>query len=90
MKSPWRTRSVPANSSCTDPVSDFASAKPAISAIASMIRNSAPIANSTISSPWPSVRPTLPSAAEMRSYSSGTLSALVTVIGPEAPVDQSW
>jgi hypothetical protein len=50
VKSRCRTRSVPTNSSCTEPVIDRASASPAISANTWMIRNSPPIANSTSSS----------------------------------------
>src|SRR5205814_1977312 len=84
-----RTRSVPVKSACTDPVSDFASAKPAMSAIASMMRNSAPMTKSTSSSPCASVRPVVPSAAEMRSYSSPISSAVVSVSAPAAPVCQS-
>ena len=40
LKSPLRTRSVPANSSCTDPVIDRASVRPIRRAAASMRRNS--------------------------------------------------
>ena len=41
VKSPCRTRSVPVNSSCTEPVIDRASARPATSATNWMTRNSA-------------------------------------------------
>ena len=44
VRSPRRTRSVPANSSCTAPVIDLARAKPITRATASMVRNITPIA----------------------------------------------
>ena len=53
LKSPTRTRSVPSNSSWTDPVIERASASPITSAAASMSRNSTASMKSTISSALP-------------------------------------
>ena len=65
-KSPCRTRSVPTNSSCTDPVIERASARPISSATNWMIRNRTPTSTMMATSSWPKVRPRFPTRGDSR------------------------